>query len=143
MDSNQNKGGRPSKYTPEIIELAYMYLTNLPEDEVIHSIEGLAEYLNVTRETIYNWMEDEDKQEFFDIVKKVLQKQAKTLANKGLKNEFNASITKLLLSKHGYSDKVETDITSKGDKIESGVVILPIKNEDKMETTEETGNSTG
>lgn len=119
LNEEKNKGGRPSKYTPEILDLSYQYLTTLPEDEVVHSIEGLSDYLNVSRETIYNWMEDEDKSEFFDIVKKVLSKQAKALANKGLKGEFNASITKLMLTKHGYSDKVEqqTDITSKGDKI--------------------------
>jgi hypothetical protein len=33
------------------------------------------------------------------------------LANGGILNEYNASITKLLLTKHGYSEKTETAIT--------------------------------
>ena len=33
------------------------------------------------------------------------------LANSGLKGDTNASITKLLLTKHGYSDKVENALT--------------------------------
>lgn len=43
--------------------------------------------------------------------------------------------------KQDFSTKIETDVTSQGDKLE-GVVILPPKNESKMETTEETGDST-
>jgi hypothetical protein len=115
----ENKGGRPTKYTPELLGLCYQYLTNLPEDEVIHSIEGLADFILISRETIYQWAKDEDKGEFSDIVSNILSKQGKTLVNKGLKNEINPTITKLMLSKHGYSDKIEqqTDITSGGDKI--------------------------
>lgn len=40
-----------------------------------------------------------------------------------------------------FSTKTETDVTSKGEQVQ-GVVILPPKNADKMETTEETGDST-
>jgi hypothetical protein len=40
-----------------------------------------------------------------------MSRQEKMLANGGILNEYNASITKLLLTKHGYSEKTETAIT--------------------------------
>lgn len=41
-----------------------------------------------------------------------------------------------------FSPKQETDITSDGEKIQTGVIILPSKNENTLETTTETRNST-
>ena len=38
--------------------------------------------------------------------------QERKLLSNGLTNEFNASITKLLLTKHGYTDKVENTNTN-------------------------------
>jgi hypothetical protein len=59
----------------------------------------------------------EEVAEFFAIVKDVEQNQELKLASGGLSNVFNANITKLLLSKHGYSDRQEVDHTSGGEKI--------------------------
>ena len=102
-----NKGGRPTIYAKAILDLARMYLDNLPEDEVVHSIEGLADYICVNRDTIYDWASQDDKKEFSDIVEQVRHKQAKTLINKGLDNKFSSAITKVMLSKHGYREGIE------------------------------------
>jgi hypothetical protein len=101
--------GRPTKHTPELIERAREYANGQYEiiGDVIPSIAGLANYLDITRETIHTWVNEEDKAEFSDIVKKMLQTQESVLIAKGLDSKFNASITKLILTKHGYSDKVE------------------------------------
>ena len=113
--------GRPTKYTPELLEKAHKYVNGeFLLDGVIPSIEGLALFLEIARETCHTWRHEEGKEEFSDILEKVLAKQAVMTINGALNNEFNASIAKLLLGKHGYSDRSTTDITSGG---------KPIKNE--------------
>ena len=56
-----------------------------------------------------------DKEEFSAIVAEILALQERTLLKGGLTEDFNASITKLLLTKHGYSDsqRIEAVIDSK------------------------------
>lgn len=112
-----NKVGRPSKYNEEILELAREYLkTFAKRKEVIPTLEGLALYIKISRETVYAWR-DEHK-EFSDIVGEILAAQAFGLINGGLRGELNPTITKLILSgKHGYVEKSEQDLTTGGDKI--------------------------
>lgn len=107
MEDTKNKGGRPTSYSQAILDLARMYLDNLPKDEKLHSIEGLSDYINIARSTIYEWISQEDKKEFSDIVESILNKQGKTLINKGIVGEFTPAITKVMLSKHGYREGIE------------------------------------
>lgn len=69
------------------------------------SIEGLSIYLNITRQMVYEWKEAHG--EFGDIVNKILAEQAERLLNNGLSGTYNASIAKLILTKHGYVDRVD------------------------------------
>ena len=100
----KHPGGRPTDYNDEILKKARKYLDKLPADEVVHSIEGLAEAIGVTRPTIYDWESQVDKKEFSYIVEEVRQRQGKTLVNKGLTGEFNSKITAVMLSKHDYRE---------------------------------------
>lgn len=102
-----NKVGRPTEYSEEILEKARAYYKKLPADEVIHSIEGLAEAIDVARSTIYEWRSQETKKEFSDIVEKVFERQGKFLINNGLTGRFSSKITMALLSKHGYAERKE------------------------------------
>lgn len=108
-------GGRPTDYNEEILAKANDYLTNRPDDEVVHTVAGLAVHLHISRETVYDWAKQDDKKEFSDIVVEILSNQERALVNKGLKGEFNSTIAKLLLAKHGY--KEESDITTGGNAI--------------------------
>lgn len=105
------KCGRPTEYSEEMLEAARKYLAiKMPSkelDEVVHSVEGLADYIDIARSTVYEWRIDPDKKTFSDIVERILRKQAKSLLNNGLGGRFNASITKLMATKHGYRDSVE------------------------------------
>lgn len=38
--------------------------------------------------------------------------QERQLVNGGLAGGFNSAVTKVMMTKHGYTDKVEQDITS-------------------------------
>jgi len=97
--------GRPTKYSQEIIDQSSDYLDNFKESgDVIPSIEGLSEHLNISRTCIYDWKTHEDKEEFSYILEKILAKQGRILINSGLKGEFNSAITKLALGKHGYHE---------------------------------------
>jgi hypothetical protein len=129
-----NKGGRPPKFTPELIEQARGYIDSCVDEYVegklhaanVPSIAGLARWLNVSRETIYAWREE--NKEFSDICLDVLSEQEKRLASFGLAGVYNPTITKLMMSKHGYTEKTETDITSKGEKIAGINYIVPNDN---------------
>ena len=121
--------GRPSKLTPELIEKAFDYIFVADQGEpfgicagyttdgsVIPTIEGLALFLNISRETIYVWEKENDG--FSDIVGNLRNQQASMLLNGGLSGKYNPTIAKLILSgKHGYIEKREEDITSKGEQV--------------------------
>ena len=113
--------GRPTKYNKDIIRKCWEYLNiKRPSkdehgelDEVIPSIEGLALYIDVRRETIWAWCQEEDKSDFSNIVRMILEKQGKTLVNKGSTGDFNPTITKLLLSKHKYRESIDVTTDDK------------------------------
>jgi len=105
--------GRPSVYGPDILKKARGYLTSFKDmGDVVPSIAGLACVIGVTRETCRAWGNDPEKAEFSAILLELAQRQERELLNNGLAGNFNAPITKMMLTKHGYSDKVETDHTS-------------------------------
>jgi len=105
--TTKNPVGRPSELTPELIERAREYLLGGYESvgEVVPNIAGLACYLSKARSRVYEY--GEQNQEFKDILESILALQESKLLSGGLKNEYNATITKLMLTKHGYSDKQE------------------------------------
>lgn len=101
--------GRPTVYTDELLKEAHAYIDEFHpnETELIPMVAGLAVRLKISRKTIYEWAKDPKKKEFCDIVEEVMAKQEQMLFKGGLSGEFNASITKLALTKHDYSDKQE------------------------------------
>jgi len=101
-------GGRPTKYTEENIGKAAQYLEVWESlGHAIPSQSGLADYLDVSIKCVENWATHEDKQEFLGVLDAIERKQRNVLISKGLKNEFNSNIVKLVLGKHGYSEKSE------------------------------------
>lgn len=102
--------GRPTGYSRSIITKAKYYLANYSKlgDEV-PQISGLALHLGVHRDTLYEWAKDEKKKTFSDIFEQVKAKQENVLVNNGLLGKYNSAITKMMLTKHGYSDKLETE----------------------------------
>ena len=112
MDKQDKKPvGRPSQLD-ETLELAKSYLYGGYESvgEVIPSIAGLAGYAKKARKMIYDYAKASP--EFSDIVEAILSLQESKLINNGLMGNYNSSITKLILTKHGYSDKVETVVNA-------------------------------
>lgn len=126
---------RPTSYSEEVVELANEYLSYFynkderPEgfDQVVPTVVGLCLHINRGSTTVYNWENDDDpkKQPFRDILKKVQEIQHVKLVNGGLAGGFNPAVTKMMLTKHGYSDKQEVDHTTKGESMQPNIQFVP------------------
>lgn len=108
-DDAKKSFGRPPKYTDDILEQAHDYLMGEWKaiGDFIPSLEGLASYIGVSVRTIHNWKTDEAKADFLHICEGVMTLQSRFLINNGLLGVYSAPITKMMMVKHGYSDKVE------------------------------------
>ena len=102
-------GGRPTKYSKDMVALAIAYIDNYETEyeHIMPSIIGLAMIMDVVSSTLYNW--GDEHPEFLGILGKIKEKQEYVLLSKGLQSEFNSNITKLALGKHGYHDKVDNN----------------------------------
>jgi hypothetical protein len=110
--NGKHPGGRPSLYNDDVLKQSRDYLVNYSKQgDMIPSIAGLSVALGVCRDTLYAWSADKEKTEFSDILKAILSKQELVLINSGLTGDFNPTIVKLVLGKHGYTEKKETELT--------------------------------
>ena len=101
------KTGRPTKYSQEILDIAFDYLENFEQHgDAVPSQGGLSSELGIARSTLKKWGKESGKEEFSAILEKIRTKQERVLLNKGLLGEFNSNIVKLMLGKHGYSEKL-------------------------------------
>lgn len=126
-------GNTTTKLTEELIETARSYVEEkdtMNPVEVLPTIERLSIILDVHRDTLYEW--EKDNKAFADILRKLRASQADKLLQNSLIGRYNAVITKLMLSKHGYIEKTEQDLTSGGDKIETNTIVFTdFKNDPK------------
>lgn len=123
--------GRPSKFSPGMVKLGYEYLdecklgTQYVRVVVSHvkkkgkdvpvygtkksfkfpMLEGLALHLGVHKDTIQEWKKAHA--DFSVLVGDLLSLQAVFLAENGLSGEWNATLAKVFLSKHGYREGIE------------------------------------
>lgn len=117
--------GRPSKYNDEILEKARDYVDNYRDHgDQVPTLVGLALILGIRTETVYAWEADENKEEFSDILTRIRQAQHQRLVNNGLIGDFNPAITKMMLTKHGYSDKQELDHKSTDGSMKPTTIVL-------------------
>lgn len=110
----KSKGGQPTKYNSMMLAKAQHYLDNYRElGDTVPTVVGVALALDVATNTIYNWVKAEVSTEFLSIFTRIEQTQCRDLINNGLNGQFNPAITKMMLTKHGYSDKQEVDHSSR------------------------------
>ncbi len=134
--------GRPLKFeTPDILEEKINeYFKQCEEKGLKPLITELALHLGTTRETLCDYNE---KDEYSDSIKKAKLRCQVALERNLVEGKVNPTGTIFnLKNNYGWRDKNETDITTQGEKIQSGVVILPQKNESSLETTTETSTGT-
>ena len=99
----KHPGGRPTKYKPEIVNKIEAYFQTVGREQTsLPSVEGLADYLDISKETIYQW--GKKHPEFSDAIKKIAIKQKKQLMDDGMYGgkEVNAAMAIFLLKvNHG------------------------------------------
>ena len=96
--------GRPTKYADDTIERANEYISNPGAyGDVVPIRAGLAEHLGVSVSTLQNW--GAEYPDFLVTLERLQSMQERMLVNGALQNDMNASIAKLMLANHGYSDK--------------------------------------
>lgn len=139
-DSPKNPVGRPTKYTPELLEKARAYAQDhtVAGDDVIPMVEALALYLGITRQTVSDWRHDPEKQEFSDIVDMVLAKQTKMLFNGCLLGDYKENTAGKLLGKQGYTNTHQVDnISTDGSSAKPVVIeLVGVSSESTAEDTE-------
>jgi hypothetical protein len=128
-------GGRPSDYNDKTVDKVVEYLETYRElDQVIPTIMGLARFLGVTTQTLHEWKQHEDKKEFSSVLRQLMDLQGESLINKGITGEFNSTIAKLILTKHGYHEKSQVEHMGEGGgPVRSEYVITPVKAKDEPE----------
>lgn len=141
---------RPPIYNEEILKMAEEYLLSCEDEEIekgtderpIYHIRvklptkgGLANYLGVSRETLYDWAKKYP--EFSDIMERLGAEQEDKLINNGLSGDYNPTIAKVLLTKHGYREGV--DQTTNDKELPTPILYVPTDNSNKENNpTEET-----
>mgnify|MGYP001591911622 CR=1 FL=1 len=106
--------GRPTKYGPEVLEKIKDYLKNHKKyGDPVPTHSGLADELDISTVTLYEWAKDPKKAEFSNMLGRIKTRQERGLLAGGLEGDLNANITKLMLAKHGYHDKAEIENTGK------------------------------
>ena len=107
---------RPTKYNKAILEKARAYLDDYNHHGAkFPSHIGLGLYINITTETMYKWAKEDSKLEFSDILANIKAIQHEMLIGNSIGGDYNANIAKLVLGKHGYHDKQETNISGQLD----------------------------
>ena len=123
--------GRPLKYSEEMIIKAKEYIDSCEDKEEervkqsndkkgyemveyklrvkLPTIEGLAYFLKISRDTLYQW--EKDHPQFSDILEVLRLKQSETLINKGLSGDYNSTMAKMMMTKHGYRDESKSELT--------------------------------
>ncbi len=113
--------GRPTDYPGDapMQKMIDMYLRECREKSNLPTRCGVAVYFGVCKATIDNW--EKDHAEFLGALGRLKMMQEEALINKGLTNEYNSTITKLMLSSnHGYKER--SDTTSDGKPIQPAIV---------------------
>ncbi len=105
--------GRPTTWSKALEKKAWAYVNGGWEEQGDRtpSAVGLCGYINRSKTRIYEWAKDEDKQ-FRDILSAINEKQEAELLKFGLSGDFNSTITKLMLTKHGYHDKQDQTLSA-------------------------------
>jgi len=109
----KHAGGRPSEYTPQVIDELNEYLKEaVPQNMKIPTVEGIALRLGISKKTLYNW--GDEHIEFLHALEELKMRQKEVLTETGIfgGKEINQAIVALLLKVN--HDMIETTRTELG-----------------------------
>lgn len=104
--------GRPTTYSQDMLQRAKKYVEGgyLEQGDAIPSVVGVARYLGVATSTVHLW--GEAHPEFSDTLSECKDEQHRITLSNALTGKFNATISKLVLHNHGYSERQDVALTS-------------------------------
>jgi len=105
--------GRPKKYTDvEVMKTKIEeYFADADKREVVYTVEGLAYWLDMDRDSILNYEKDEA---FFGTIKKAKARILASLQEMAATGGYNPTMAIFnLKNNYGYKDKSEIDIDAK------------------------------
>jgi len=112
----KHPGGRPTKYHEGMPDNVRGYLNDYIDlGHVIPTKAGLSIYLKIAKDTITEWCKQDDKVLFSVALRELEAEQEMKLLSGGLSGDYNATIAKLGLGNHGYSDKQDTRLSGEVD----------------------------
>ena len=116
MASKQKKEvGRPTKFFPDVYVKAEEYLNSCGKEQMsLPSVEGLAESLDITSETVRQWAKKYP--EFSLTIKRLADRQKRRLMDDGMYGgkEVNSTMAIFLLKvNHGLIEKSEFVLQAK------------------------------
>ncbi len=118
---------RPTVYNEGTVAKVESYLASCELDGKLPTVEGLSLALDVTRKTVQNWANDENKPEFLRIFDRVKAEQAEKLLQKGLTGDYNATMAKMMLTHHGYVERSQVDsVSSDGSMTPSDRIVIEV-----------------
>ena len=122
--------GRPQEYNESYVTKAKEYLAKCIDDykQEINTTKGsvqvanrlvvkfpsrggMAVYLGVNRDTLYDWASKFP--EFSDIMDLMMSLQEERLIDNGLSGSYNPTISKVILTKHGYREGIDNTTNDK------------------------------
>lgn len=121
--------GRPTDYNKDTVKKVQEYLDSCRDIKIgknqfdvnLPTTEGLALYLGIHRDTLYEWARNHP--EFSDIFDRCKQEQANRVINGSMAGKYNPLISKLLLGKHGYKEQVGLSGEGEGEGVKLDVDI--------------------
>ena len=116
LAGQKHAGGRPPKLNPEERAIVYKamqdYIARTPDPIIVGfcAWDSIAIKYDVTDDNIYDW------QEFSGLRKRATMKQEAYLASGALIGKLNATMAIFRLKQpvHGYTDRVQQDLTTNG-----------------------------
>jgi hypothetical protein len=123
LGKSKHLGGRPPKLTPiqkaEVLLAFDLYIQRTADPTIVGfcSWDPVPLMYYITDDDIDNW------EEFNALRKRAVHKQEAFLIEAGGRGKYNPTmaIFRLKQPTHGYKDRIDTDITTGGDKIEVGM----------------------
>lgn len=136
VDGKCQRCGRPPEYKPEYVGAVDVYLKDHQdtprgdsEDKLnvkLPTLEGFASFIGVVKPTILDW--EKIYPEFSYALDQIRREQQERLLNKGLSGQYNPVIAKLILSSnHGMRERVDSDLTTKGEQIKVSALFDALK----------------
>lgn len=100
--------GRPTKYTAALDAAAKQYVIDYEKHgHPFPSVVGMAIVIGVIKSTLYRWAAAK-RGDFCDTLANCVDFQEMIVLNGSIKNEFNSTISKLVLANFGYHDKQDS-----------------------------------